>query len=218
MTIKLKDVDLLALYKERDLNYFEDLECLFKSHKINLSDVLTNHMAFVRRREFGQTLAYYELFKIVNSLPGSIIELGVYLGNGLFTWSKLLETFFPTVRGKKVYGFDCFDGYHSDNSVEKISIDYIKQFHPNGFKVDESLIKELIRINESDNLIMGVERAVLYSGDVKKTIDEFITQNPGVRINLMMLDMNLYEPTKLALDKLFHLVCPGASFASEVME
>jgi hypothetical protein len=209
MSNKFKDMNFSSLYKDRDKSYFEDLDRLFKIHNINLPDILTNYMAFVRRREFSQTLAYYELFKMVKTLPGSIVELGVYLGNGLFTWSKLLETFFPAVRGKKVYGFDCFDGYQSSNSIEKISIDYIKQFHPSGFRIDETLIKELIRINESDNLIMGAERVILYSGDVKTTIDEFITHNPGVRINLMMLDMNLYEPTKLALEKLFHLVCTG---------
>ncbi|HCN67158.1 MAG TPA: macrocin-O-methyltransferase, partial [Candidatus Accumulibacter sp.] len=56
-------------------------------------------------------LAHYELFRLIAEMPGSIVELGVYLGAGFFTWSKLLETFNPGDRGRKVYGFESCAGY-----------------------------------------------------------------------------------------------------------
>jgi hypothetical protein len=92
---------------------------------------------------------------MVEDVPGSIIECGVYLDNGLSTWSKLLETFSPCRRGDKVFGFDSFEGYVSTDLETKNVIDYVRKIHGHGSKGNQSLVEKLIELNESDNLVPG---------------------------------------------------------------
>ena len=49
----------------------------------------------------------------------------------------------------------------------------------------------------------------LVKKDVKKIIPKLIKQHPGLKISLLHLDMDIYEPTKFTLNKLFPYVVKG---------
>lgn len=98
-------------YAEKDARHWATLETLILQSGLCMSDVLKHYLAFIRRRDLPRLLAHYELFKHIKEMPGSIVELGVFLGDGLFTWANLLETFCPGDRSRRVYGFEHFDGY-----------------------------------------------------------------------------------------------------------
>ena len=95
-------------YPSRDARHWQRMEALIQSQGFRLKDALRYFPAYVRRRELPRFLAHYELFKQIVDLPGSIVEVGVYRGAGLFTWTKLMETFCPGDRYRMVYGFDQF--------------------------------------------------------------------------------------------------------------
>ena len=211
--IDFDNVDYHSLYRHRDAEYFREIQKIVDEWHIELPLLLQNYMVFVRRREFAQTVAYCRLFELVKDTPGSIAELGVYIGNGLFTWSKLLETLCPGVRGRKVFGFDSFKGYADGTKTEADSVKFIESVHGHTFATSEELVKRLILINETDNLIMGAQRIHLYCGDVKDTIDQMQMENPGVRFSLVMVDLNLFEPTRYALEKMYPLVTRGGVVA-----
>tara|TARA_E500000178_G_C16758137_1_gene633477 strand:+ start:268 stop:606 length:339 start_codon:yes stop_codon:yes gene_type:complete len=100
------------LIKKRDDEYWTQISHLVEENNIDLKFISENICSFSMRRHTNQIIAYYDIFsKIINS-PGSILEFGVFYGNGLFTWLNLLETFVSTDRGRKVYGFDDFKGYN----------------------------------------------------------------------------------------------------------
>jgi hypothetical protein len=44
---------------------------------------------------------------------------------------------------------------------------------------------------------------------VQNTLDQFLERVPGLRINLLHFDMDLYDPTMFALERLWDLVVPG---------
>ena len=198
-----------GLYRKRDKNFWLEISRLKEEYALTDQIILENFVTFARRREIARFLAYYHLFNLALDVPGSFVELGVYLGNGLFTWAKLLETFAPATRGRLVYGFDRFDGYHSSIPEENEHIKFIHEIHGHNFSASEDLVSSLINNNETDNLIAGVKRIHMYSGDVTESVDRFKSENPGVRVALLMLDLNLYEPTKTSLEKLFPLVPKG---------
>lgn len=198
-------------YEKLDEEYYDDLESIILDHSLTTKDILQGFLSFTRRRDLVRLVAHYELFKIIQNLPGSIIEVGVYKGNGLFTWSKLMETFLPGDRIKKVIGFDHFQGYNNFHQIDENVPDFIdKNFKEKyDLKGDYNIIKKLIKLHNQDNIIRGLERCLLIYGDVMETIPRFITATAGLRISLLNLDVNLYEPTKLALEKFFPLVVPG---------
>ena len=54
----------------------------------------------------GKCVAHYELFKMVNELPGDIVECGVFKGASLLRFASFQDVFGKQER--KVIGFDTF--------------------------------------------------------------------------------------------------------------
>ena len=53
-------------------------------------------------------LARYELYKKIISIPGDIVEGGVFNGSGVLLWAALTQIFNPLSR-RRIIGFDYFD-------------------------------------------------------------------------------------------------------------
>lgn len=205
--------DFRKFYSERDSHYWKEIESILKDNNISIELMLKNYMAFIQRRDLPQLLAYYDLFKLVKNIPGSIVEVGVFLGNGLFTWTKLMETFLPGNRGEKVFGFDNFAGYTQEiTSHDKSAVKYIQGL-VGDFKINYELVSKLEKLHNLDSMIPGVERVKIYNGNLVEMINTFKAENYGVRLKLLLIDVNLYRPTKDALENLYDLVAHGGVIA-----
>ena len=53
------------------------------------------------------------------------------------------------------------------------------------------------------------KRLELVVGDVTETVPKYVEEHPGLRISLLHLDVDLYEPTLVGLKHLYPLVVPG---------
>lgn len=195
-------------YQQKDDMIWNQLEQVPLSKK----DMLRDFPAFIRRRELPRLLAHYELFKEVVDLPGCILDLGVYRGSSFFTWAKLMETFCPGDRSRKVYGFDWFQGlrhFSEKDGAKHQKADKVV----GGYTAEKDLVEMLVGLHNLDNLVPGIERCALIEGDVMKTIPQFVQEHPGLRISLLHLDLDMYEPTKFALEQLYPLVLKGGVIA-----
>jgi hypothetical protein len=207
------DFNFREFYSKRDDKFWEELDGIIKDYHLSNKDVLRQFMVFTQRRDIVQTLAYYELFSHIKDKPGSIVEAGVFMGNGLFTWAKLMETFCPGDRGRKVYGFDNFKGYEAEvKKTDSKGIDYIKSLIGD-FKIDQEFVERMIRLHNMDNLVAGVERVKLYAGELAKTVPQFMKAEEGVRVSLLLVDLNLDAPTQYVLSNLYDRVIPGGIVA-----
>ncbi|KZR70345.1 TylF/MycF/NovP-related O-methyltransferase [Prochlorococcus sp. MIT 1303] len=194
----------------RDAHYWREMNQVFSENDLNLKFISKNSPVFTMRRHLAQYLAYYELFKRVVDLPGSIAEFGVFWGSGLFTWLDLMELFLPTDRGRKIFGFDDFKGYRkrSISEIDLHGVEFIEKVSST-FNTPTDAIKKLIRIKNSDNLVPNDPRVVLYEGDIEASWNKFIKENSGVRFSLINIDFNLYLATQYVLEKAVPLVVPG---------
>jgi Macrocin-O-methyltransferase (TylF) len=196
------------LYRERDENHWKELQGIVEESGISFSEMLINYPAFVRRRELTRLLADYDLFRMVMHLPGSIVELGVYLGAGLFTWAKLLETFFPGDRSRRAYGFESGKGYAKLSPEDGQPQAWIANAVGEK-KVSDRFLDRMVELTNDDNLVRGAERCRIFKGDILETVPEFARGSQGTRISLLFFDANLYEPTLVGLRALYPLVTPG---------
>jgi hypothetical protein len=55
----------------------------------------------------------------------------------------------------------------------------------------------------------GFNNYFLIEGDIKKTLPEFIAQNPQLKISLLHIDVDVYEPTKIILENLWDKIVRG---------
>ena len=143
---------------------------------------------------FNKLIARTLIYDKVNNIPGDVVECGVFKGTGIYTFLKLKRVFNPNSH-KKVIGFDFFDNESLvsslTNEVEKTYMDSLfkeRNFHHgNDFK--ELLYNKIINDGFSPN------EFDLIKGDVSVTTHQFSNQNPGFKISLLFMDLDLEKPT-----------------------
>ena len=207
-------------YKHKEIietgnNIASDIEALIEENDIPLHWIFGSPGIYTRKINLTRMLAQYEIFKLIKDVPGSIVECGVFQGAGLLFYAKLVEIFCQGDRWKKVYGFDTFDGF-LDINEEDISLStkdqtVYTQVEKGGYSSKSffPILNRLIDLHHKESFTPGFERIKLYPGDVKDTLPKFVEECGGERISLLILDMDLYMPTKLALEHLYDLVTPG---------
>lgn len=150
----------------------------------------------------GNILAHYELYKKIVHLPGNIVELGVFKGNSLIqfaTFRELLEN----EKSRKIIGFDMFGEFPITEKVEsdKKFISHWNNVFENHFLSDQEILDSLS--------LKNIGNVSLVKGDILQTLPDYIKQYPHEKIALLHIDVDVYEPSKLALELLFDKVVPN---------
>ncbi len=150
----------------------------------------------------AKLLAHYEIYKRCVHLPGCVAEFGVYKGNSLLqmaTFRHMLEL--PEAR--KIYTFDAFGTFPTEDIQNPDDQDFIARFSSDGG--DGSSLEEIQSILD----FKGFKNIHLIKGDVRKTFPNFLKENPHTRFNLIHLDMDVYEPTKVVLSAIYDKLVKG---------
>jgi hypothetical protein len=144
-------------------------------------------------------LVRYELFKLSLDVPGDIIECGVFKGAGLMYWLKLLAIY-SSGSLKRVIGFDTFEYFAT--SLESYEVATVDRF------VQESKFKGIdpsVLMRKVSDMGFG-DRVELIKGDLTETASQYVNDNPGFRISLLHLDVDLKQGTQAALENFYPLV------------
>jgi hypothetical protein len=147
-------------------------------------------------------LVRYDLFRLAADVPGDIVECGVFKGSGLLTWLKLL-TIYRSGSGKRVVGFDVFSDFMPAEGAEKKVADRLFQeaeFH--GITVEE-----IYGMVEAAGIAKSACELVV--GDIRETARAYVAKNPGFRISLLHLDLDLGDASHAALEALWPRVVRG---------
>ncbi|WP_439816453.1 TylF/MycF/NovP-related O-methyltransferase [Zavarzinia sp. CC-PAN008] len=186
----------------------DTLRSLLKRH-IDEPDLITNLGSFARRMTFMKAFAHYEVFKLVQDIPGDIVECGVYKGASLLSFARFLETFCTGDRTRKVLGFDHFKGLaersEKDGFDERVG-NTADGWNPATFR---DTLFELVDAFNADSFVPKRPRVELVDGDVTVTAPAYVADNPGLRIALLHLDMDLYAPTLAALRAFWPRILTG---------
>jgi len=83
-----------------------------------------------------------------------------------------------------------------------------------GYRVDSfNDLKKCIELFDSNRFINQIPKIELVKGDVKKTIPKYLKDNPHLIVSLLYLDLDLYEPTKIALHNFLPRMPKGSIIA-----
>lgn len=193
-----------------DQQIWRDTLAVIEDGAIGPQDVIENFMLFQRRVNLAKVLAHIEVFRKIVELPGSVVECGVFKGMSLLTFAKLLDVYCPGDTLRRVIGFDTFQGFvklnAKDGAPDQRRGKVKGGWNSGNFKQS---LERLIELQQRDSMIPRFKRVELVQGDASKTIPVYIKQKPGLRISLLHLDLDLYEPTLVALQRLYPLVVPG---------
>ena len=142
----------------------------------------------------SKVIAQYELFKMTKDIPGVIMECGVFKGTSLARFAIFRELF-GNASSKKIIGFDVFGKFPETNHEDDKKV--IKSLFT-GAAGDTGVSREqMLQILKHKNCDSNLE---LIAGDICKTLPEYIKNNPQLKISLLNLDTDIYEPAVTILE------------------
>ena len=144
-----------------------------------------------------------ELFNQTSTVRGEILEFGIFKGNSFFRWIKFRDLLEHT-SSRKVIGFDIFGDFPEAKfeADKKRRDDFVEE--TNGGK--SISLEEMQELLDKQSLSKNVE---LIKGDILVTLKDYLSKNPHLKISLLHIDVDLYEPVKEILEQLYDRVSTG---------
>jgi Macrocin-O-methyltransferase (TylF). len=151
-------------------------------------------------KRIGKLLSHYELYKKIIDIPGDVLELGVFKGASLIRFASFRELL-ENEYSRKIIGFDVWGkfsdtNFDADKKARQMFIDATKDF------LTKDEFEQSFKFKEFNNI-------ELVQGDICKTVPEYVKQNPALKISLLHIDSDIYEPAKVGLEFLWDKIIPN---------
>lgn len=163
---------------------------LFKRAPMADTDEIFNLGLYCRSGLLVKFLLMADLYQRVLSIPGLLVEFGVWYGQNLVLMENLRAIYEPFNRQRKVVGFDSFEGYEGGrlNGLYRTGPQYVRY------------LAKLLETHERCN-VYGHDHGhhELVEGDVTDTAPAYFAAHPEATVALAYFDMGPEEPTVAAL-------------------
>jgi hypothetical protein len=160
---------------------------------------------FADRVQVTSALIRIELFKKVMTIPGAIIECGVFRGNSLMLYYHMSMILEPYAINRSIIGFDTFEGFRNIDSNKDPEDINIQMFSD----TNDEYIRKMVHVNDLVRPVSRIPRCEVVKGDIMETVPKFIETRPDLIVAMLILDTDLYGPTKLALETFLPLMPRG---------
>jgi hypothetical protein len=156
-----------------------------------------------------------------------IMEFGVHRGRHLAALTALRGVYEPYNPHRRIVGFDTFTGFPDVAEIDRTSPSAV----PGRFALTDDYPRHLCDVldaHEQGEHLGHIQRTMIVQGDVRETLPRYLADNPHAVIALAYFDLDLYEPTRdaieavrpyltkgsvLAFDQLAHAKWPGETVA-----
>lgn len=196
-----------------DTDQFSAIAELFESEPLPVIERIEAFGKYATRQSIAKFLTKYEIFKQILHVNGSIVECGVLHGGGLLTWAKLSSIFEPANHLRRVIGFDTFEGFPSVHEKDTRTGEF-HELEAGGLKGSSlKSIQRAVEVYDLNRAIAHIPKVELVAGDIARTAQGYVEENPHLVVSLLYLDFDLYEPTKIALETFLPRMPKGAVIA-----
>jgi len=147
------------------------------------------------KERIGKFLNQLEIYKQILNVPGDIMEFGVYKGSSfmrLLAFRDLLEK----GANRKLVGFDAFGRFPKNLQLES-DLEFVQRFENEG---GDGMTKSELEGHLVNKKASNFE---LIEGDIMQTLPMYIDDNPELKLSLIHIDVDVYEPSKLILELLW---------------
>ena len=199
-----------------ELEVGKNIEQIFTACPDSVEHKLESFPKYVRRQHLKRFLAMYEIFKLALPVKGSVVECGVFRGFGVMTWAKLSTMLEPENLTRRIYGFDSFAGFPSvsDKDANVVAMPEQGGLFADSYEELQALIAEYDR----DRFLGHIDKVHLIKGNVTETVPQFIVEHPHLVVSLLFLDLDLYEPTRVAIEHFLPRMPRGAVIAFDELD
>jgi hypothetical protein len=208
------DYKLQSRASEKQMTAREKLLELFQTTPIPPEHLLVNLGLYTRSSVIAKFLYVNELYQQITTIPGVVMEFGVWWGQNLALFESLRAVYEPYNYTRKIIGFDTYEGYPSISEQDG-SCDLVKL---NQYAVSEDYLEHLSALldyHQQENVMSHVKKYELVKGDATVTIGEYLEKHTETIISLAYFDMQLYEPTLMCLEAIKPYLVKGSVIAMD---
>lgn len=191
------------------LRHRERLREMMASSPLGPDELMFNLGLYVRSSLLVKFLLLSDLYRRFATLPGALVEFGVWRGQNLVLLENLRAVHEPFNKQRRIIGFDTFEGYPEDAGMAERST----ETH-GGYNTGQDYpahLTELLAVHEGMNPFGHVPSGhTLVKGDVCRTAPEWFAAHPETLVAFAFFDMGPYEPTLAALKAIKPCLMPGS--------
>lgn len=150
----------------------------------------------------AKPLAHFELYRRVLDLPGALVECGVFKGVSLARFA-MYRAMLGSEAARPIVGFDVFGRFPEITHAPDRALvdDFLRRAG------SESISREqLLSVLRHKGLAAHVE---LIEGNILETVPRYAAEHPELRIALLNLDTDTYEPAQVILEHFWPRLVPG---------
>lgn len=182
-----------------------ELAALLQHGAIPPTDLLANLHVFLRRQTLSRLFFLNEVYQQILPQPGAIVQCGVRWGGDLVTFGSLRAMLEPYNYSRRIVGFDTFEGLKGTSKQDQAEAtgQQVHRVDDGQYAVSrdyEQALEAILQAHEASAPLGHIRKFQLVKGDVRDTLPRFLEQHPGEIIALLYLDMDIYAPTKVALE------------------
>jgi hypothetical protein len=221
-------------------SYLEQLQTLMgDDSQLTPVEQAQNFPMYTPRQDLTRFLCRHEVFQRALKLQGAIVECGCLFGGGVMTWAQLSAIYEPFNHGRRIIGFDTFEGHKGVCAADGLGRDAETggsganatarpqgpggstpppssnpEVRDGGLAVDaEAELRSCVRLYDLNRPIGHIPRVEIVRGDACETIPDYLARNPHTLVSLLFLDFDIYEPTKTALQFFLPRMAKGSIVA-----
>jgi hypothetical protein len=195
-----------------EVEAYRRLAALLKQSPIPPGEILANLSLYLTRSALAQILFLSHLYSLIVDVHGVVMEFGNRWGRNLALFASLRNVFEPHNYGRRIVGFDTFSGF-SDVAPEDGDDAVIK---PGALSVAANYrpyLDEVLELHERLSPRPQLRRFETVEGDVETTVPAYLDARPETIVALAYFDMDLYRPTKAALEAILPRLTKGSVVA-----
>ena len=152
----------------------------------------------VKPKRLSKFITRLDLYRRIMNLRGEVVECGIFKAVSFMQFVKIrsiLENDFS----RKIIGLDTFGTFPNakNEGDKKVLKKFVSEAGNKSISIGD-LKKKLLHLNLEGNI-------ELVKGDIQHTAKLYLEKNPGLRIALLHIDVDLYEPTKCSLEMFSHM-------------
>jgi len=190
-----KDIDTL---KEFHLNHIDKWGESWNQHSL----------ITMQRMSISRVLYFNNLYKQIVGSPGCILEFGVQWGGALAQLTALRGIYEPYNHTRHIYGFDTFQGFV--NTSEDKDGSHLNDGDYSVYDGYEKELEEILKLHEASCPVSHIQKFSLIKGDVSVTSKQWVNDNPHAIVAMAIFDMDIYQPTKDALEAIKPRLAKGS--------
>ncbi len=204
-----KKIEVKTIASSKELSNRQKMEDGYLLNPLPDNEKVSNTALYLKRQELSKILFLNHLYNLILPTQGIIIEFGVRWGQNLITLTNLRGIYEPYNYGRKIVGFDTFEGFKNVDKKDG-SHSIIKEGAFSVSKNYHNYLNNLMELHANESPLNHIKKHEVIKGDAIVELKKYLKSHPETLISFAYFDFDIYKPTIECLKQILPLMPKGS--------